>query len=107
MRAVQDVQPFNRCLITLSYSSTHSLQAPEETPTSGMKLESPTHYLQRTCLSQPSGLYLLGEKHVLISYLCDLFLEINASNWLAPKLSVKSQFSWDCPEPHKVSLLVF
>lgn len=107
MGAVQDVQPFNRWLITLSYSSTRSLQAPKETPTASMELESPARYLRRTCLSQPSGLYLLGGKHVLISHVCDLFLEINASNWLAPKLSVKSRFSWDCPEPRKVSLLVF
>lgn len=103
---MSDVHPLNRCLIMLSYSSAHSLQAPTETLPVSLELESPTHYLRRTRLSQPSGLYLLGGKHVLISYLCDLFLEINASNWLAPKLSVKSWFLWDCPESHKVSLPV-
>lgn len=107
MRAVRDARPLHSWLITPSYSSARSLQAPKETPTAGTELETPTHYLRRTCLSQPSVLCLLGGKHVFISYLCDLFLEINASNWLTPKLSVKSRFSRDCPEPHKVSPLVF
>lgn len=107
MRAVRERgTAAQRLADNTSYSSARSLRAPRETPAASTELETPTHYLRRTCLSQPSGLYLLGGKHVFISYLCDLFLEINASNWLAPKLSVQSRFSRDCPEPRKVSLLV-